>query len=62
MSKTVNGFVCLVIILCFSEVYDVEEILDEKTIKKKKYVLIKWKGYPNPTWEPVDNVVSPPQV
>ena len=38
------------------DTYLVESILKKKTIKGKKYVLIKWLGYENPTWEPESNV------
>jgi len=42
--------------------YEVEEILEEKLIKKtrqgrqEKQFLIKWKGYSKPTWEPEGNL------
>ena len=34
--------------------YIVESILDQKTIKNKKYFLVKWVGWPeeSATWEP----------
>ena len=38
------------------DVYLVEEILNAKKVKGKKYVLVKWLGYENPTWEPETNV------
>ena len=40
------------------EEYEVEEILDTKTIRGKRYFLIKWKGYPlhEATWEPISNL------
>ena len=38
------------------ELYDVEEIL-EKSADGKQY-RVKWVGYPDPTWEPVENFVS----
>ena len=33
--------------------YYVQEILDHKTEKKRKYYLVKWKGFKEPTWEPI---------
>jgi transposase InsO family protein len=36
--------------------YLIESILDEKTIKKKKYSLVKWLGYDKPTWEPTSEI------
>ena len=38
------------------DIYLIENILDEKTIKKKKYYLVKWLGYKTPTWEPSENI------
>ena len=40
------------------EEYEVEEILDTKTIQGKRHFLIKWKGYPlhEATWEPESNL------
>ena len=38
------------------EEYQVEEILDERTIRRGRgsqpQVLVKWTGYAEPTWEP----------
>lgn len=38
--------------------YEVDEILDYKCIKHRKYYLIKWKGYSSVdnTWEPLSNL------
>jgi hypothetical protein len=36
--------------------YTVEKILDWKTVGGKDKFLIKWKGYPKPTWEPASNL------
>ncbi len=33
--------------------YEVEDILDEKTVRRKRQYLVKWTGYAHPTWEPV---------
>jgi len=40
--------------------YEVENILDMKTKHKKKYYLVKWKGYPlyDATWEPESNLTN----
>jgi hypothetical protein len=40
------------------EIYRIEKILDEKTINKKKYYLIKWLGWPEKfnTWEKEANL------
>ncbi len=32
--------------------YEVEEILSERTVRKKRWYLVKWSGYARPTWEP----------
>jgi predicted aspartyl protease len=34
--------------------YEVEKILDEKLVRKKRKLLVKWAGYARPTWEPED--------
>jgi Chromo (CHRromatin Organisation MOdifier) domain len=41
-----------------AEEYEVEAILGDKTIRKKRHYLIKWKGYANMhnSWEPDDQV------
>ena len=38
--------------------YEVETILDKKTIRKKPFYLVKWLGYPlhEATWEPLTHV------
>lgn len=36
------------------ETYHVQEILEHKTEKKKKFYLVKWKGFADPTWEPAN--------
>ncbi|ELR10361.1 hypothetical protein GMDG_08737 [Pseudogymnoascus destructans 20631-21] len=38
--------------------YEVESILDKKTLRGQDYFLVKWKGYPtsNNTWEPKRNL------
>ena len=38
--------------------FEVEDILDKRTIRRKTEYLIKWKGYPlhDATWEPIDHL------
>jgi chromobox protein 1/chromobox protein 5 len=38
--------------------YEIDQVLDYKVHKHKKYYLIKWKGYSSKdnTWEPFDNL------
>jgi chromobox protein 1 len=38
--------------------YEVERILDVKTVNKKREFLVKWKGFPvnSSTWEPEENL------
>jgi hypothetical protein len=40
------------------EVFRIEKILDTKYINKKKFVLIKWLGWPEKfnSWEPASNL------
>jgi Chromo (CHRromatin Organisation MOdifier) domain len=40
------------------EEYEVENILDKRTLRKKPQYLIKWLGYPlhDATWEPLENL------
>ena len=38
------------------DTYLIESIIDEKTMNKKKYYLVKWLGYKKPTWEPAENI------
>ena len=34
--------------------YEVERILQEKTVRGHRKLLVKWTGYARPTWEPAD--------
>jgi hypothetical protein len=34
--------------------YEVEEILQEKIVRNKRKLLVKWSGYARPTWEPYE--------
>ena len=36
--------------------YLVERLLDMKVIRKKTHYLVKWRGFPEPTWEPHENI------
>lgn len=38
--------------------YEIEDILGQKTIKGVAHILIKWKGYEVPTYEPETSVQS----
>ena len=42
----------------FSNLYEVEKIINSKSYKNKKYYLIKWLFYPinESTWEPKSNL------
>lgn len=42
-------------------VYVVEQILDDKIVKKKKYYLVRWKGFgeADDSWEPKKNLNCP---
>jgi len=40
------------IIVDNEEEWEVEEILDSRHIRRKLQYLVKWRGYPEPTWEP----------
>lgn len=34
--------------------YEVKEILEDKLVRNKKKLLVKWTGYARPTWEPYE--------
>jgi hypothetical protein len=36
--------------------YLVEEVLEERGKGRRKQYLVKWEGYPDPTWEPASNL------
>ena len=38
------------------ELFKIQEILEEKIKNRKRFVLVKWRGYKNPTWVPKDNI------
>lgn len=38
------------------EVYEVEDIIDMKIVNGIKQYAVKWAGYDDPTWEPIDNL------
>lgn len=38
------------------EEYEVQEVLDEKVVRRKRKFLVKWAGYARPTWEPEDAI------
>ena len=46
------------VIIDNEEEYEVEHVLDKRTIRNKVQYLIKWKGYPlhESTWEPLENL------
>src|SRR6266496_2689390 len=37
------------------EEYTVEKIIGTSTLRGRRVVLVKWEGYANPTWEPLEN-------
>ncbi|KAH7696832.1 Chromo domain containing protein [Aphelenchoides avenae] len=37
------------------EEFEFEAILDKKSANGKKHFLVKWVGWPTPTWEPIEN-------
>ena len=42
---------------CLEEgLYKIDSLLDKKMINKKTQYLVKWTGYPEPTWEPFTNI------
>merc|ERR1739838_410602 len=47
-----------------SDEYEVEKIIDKKSIRKKVYYFVKWKGFDHcdNTWEPVINLDTCPQL
>lgn len=40
------------------EEYEVEDILQAKKVRRQWKVLVKWTGYVEPTWEPLDHMVD----
>jgi hypothetical protein len=38
------------------EQWEVEDIVGERRIHKKKQYHVKWRGFPRATWEPVENL------
>ncbi|XP_065069975.1 uncharacterized protein LOC135694988 [Rhopilema esculentum] len=42
---------------CLEEgLYKIDCLLDKKMMNKKPHYLVKWTGYPEPTWEPFTNI------
>ena len=48
------------VIINDEEEYEVEQILDKRTLRKKVQYLVKWIGYPlhDATWEPIENLTN----
>jgi hypothetical protein len=40
------------------EEWEVEEILDSRRVRNRLQYLVRWRGYPDPTWEPEDNLAE----
>ena len=38
--------------------WEVEEVLDSRRVRRRLQYLVKWKIYPEPTWEPEDNLTE----
>ena len=47
-----------VIMVDGEEKWEVERILKKRTKGRQRQVLMKWKGYLNPTWEPTAALVN----
>jgi hypothetical protein len=43
-------------------VYTVEAILDENKIKGINFYEVKWEGFKNTTWEPLENLIGSSEV
>ena len=41
-----------------NDIYDAEKIIKSRLVKKQRQYLIKWVGYPEPTWEPSRNIMD----
>lgn len=39
-----------------TNLYEVDKIIKTKVVNKKRLYCIKWKGYPQTTWEPAENI------
>lgn len=44
------------------EYYDVEEILKERRVNGQRQLLLRWKGWPQPSWEPVEHLDRCPEL
>ena len=42
----------------FDKYYDIDDLIDIKTIRGKKYILVRWKGFITPTLEPYENIME----
>ena len=42
----------------FDKYYDIDDLIDIKTIRGKKYVMVRWKGFITPTLEPYENILE----
>ncbi len=42
----------------FDKYYEVDELIDIRNIRGKKYILVRWKGFITPTLEPYENILE----
>lgn len=42
----------------FDKYYEIDELVDMRTIRGKKYILVRWKGFITPTLEPYESILK----
>jgi len=48
----------LPVVIDGEEEWEVEEILDSRRVRNQLLYLVRWRGYPDPTWESEDNLAE----